>query len=101
MTDEYLVIEGDGKVAGLAEAGLGDLLRHHVALAAPRRIIAFGPNVSSLLGHDPTKSAEPLPPIHHVDGRFPALAAPGLDALTVRPRHKARLWQALLDWTQG
>jgi len=87
--------------AALDEAGLGDLVRHHVALAAPRRVLAFGPHVSSLLGHDPTKSAEPLPPIHHVGGRFPALAAPGLDALAARPRHKARLWPVLLDWMQG
>jgi DNA polymerase len=83
---------------GLAEAGLGDLALHHVALAAPKRLISFGANVSSLLGHDPAKNAETLPQTYQVGPQVPALAAPGLDTLMARPRGKARLWQALLDW---
>ena len=84
--------------AALEAAGLGDLGRHHVALAAPKRLISFGANVSSLLGHDPAKSAETLPQCYQVGPNVPALAAPGLDTLMARPRGKARLWQALLDW---
>ncbi len=87
--------------AALAAAGLGDLALHHVALAAPRRLISFGPHVSSLLGHDPTKSAEPLQHFYHVGPSIPALAAPGLDTLMARPRGKANLWKALLDWQPG
>ncbi|MFM5948474.1 MAG: hypothetical protein ACKOPM_04475 [Novosphingobium sp.] len=87
--------------AALAGAGLGDLALHHVALAAPRRLISFGPHVSSLLGHDPTKSAEPLRHFYHVGPSIPALAAPGLDTLMARPRGKAALWRALLDWQQA
>ena len=30
--------------AALGEAGLGELALHHVALAAPQRVISFGPN---------------------------------------------------------
>lgn len=84
--------------AMLAEAGLGDLALHHLALAAPKRLISFGANVSSLLGHDPAKTAETLPQTYQVGAHVPALAAPGLDTLMARPRGKARLWQALLDW---
>jgi len=84
--------------AALAEAGLGDLALHHLALAAPKRLISFGANVSSLLGHNPAKTAETLPQTYQVGAHVPALAAPGLDTLMARPRGKARLWQALLDW---
>lgn len=84
--------------AALAEAGLGDLALHHLALAAPKRLISFGANVSSLLGHDPAKSAETLPQCYQVGADVPALTAPGLDSLMARPKGKARLWQALLDW---
>ena len=84
--------------AALAQRGLGDLARHHVALAAPKRLIGFGSHVSSLLGHDPAKSVQPLPQIWRLGAALPALAAPELESLLARPIGKARLWQALLDW---
>ncbi|MFM2301794.1 MAG: hypothetical protein RLZZ84_1530 [Pseudomonadota bacterium] len=83
----------------LHAAGLGDIARHHINLAAPRRLLVFGGHISSLLGHDPTKSAEPLREFHHDGASMPALIAPGLAALMARPRGKARLWQELLDWS--
>lgn len=83
---------------GLAEAGLGDIVRRHVVLAAPQRLLVLGSHISSLVGHDPTKSAEPLREFHHDSGNIPVLVAPGLATLMARPRGKARLWQDLLDW---
>ncbi len=85
----------------LTAAGLGHIALHHIALAAPSRVISFGANVSSLLGHDPAKSADPLRQFYHVGPSIPALAAPGLTTLMARPRGKAALWQALLNWQQG
>ncbi|MBS0477493.1 MAG: hypothetical protein JSR28_20375 [Proteobacteria bacterium] len=85
--------------AALAADGLGTLTAHHIALARPQRLLVFGSNVSSLLGHDPAKSDGFLPIFDHEAPRIPALVAPGLTALAARPRGKARLWQALLDWT--
>ncbi len=85
----------------LAATGLGKIAQHHIALAAPQRVLSFGPHVSSLLGHDPAKSADPLRHFYHVGPSIPALAAPGLTTLMARPRSKAALWQALLDWQQG
>lgn len=91
----------------LGAAGLGAVLAHHVVLAAPRRLLVFGSHVSSLLGHDPAKITGFLPNLQ-LEGRsadgaasVPALVAPGLAALGARPRGKARLWQALLDWGVG
>lgn len=84
--------------AALRAAQLDELLLHHIGLAAPRRLIVFGPHVSSLLGHDPANSADPARQFYHVGAQIPALAAPGLDSLMARPRGKAALWRALLDW---
>ena len=84
--------------AALAEDGLGAVTAHHVALVRPRRLLVFGNNVSSLLGHDPANSTGFLHGFDQGGPSIPALVAPGLSALAQRPRGKARLWQALLDW---
>ncbi|MEN9682402.1 MAG: hypothetical protein RLZZ427_153, partial [Pseudomonadota bacterium] len=85
--------------AALHAAGLGDVTAQHVRLARPRRLLLFGAHISSLLGHDPTKTAEPLREFNQDGTNVPVLVAPGLAALLVRPRGKARLWQELLDWS--
>jgi DNA polymerase len=85
--------------AALGAAGLGEIAHHHIRLAAPQRLIVFGSHVSSLLGHDPANSSGFLHNIQHEGAKLPILAAPGLDTLLRRPRGKARLWQALLEWT--
>jgi len=84
--------------AALGAAGLGDILAHHVALVAPQRLLVFDPLVSSLLDHDPAKSAEPLRQFYQGEARIPGLVAPGLASLSAWPRGKARFWRALLDW---
>lgn len=82
----------------LAAGGLGELALHHVALAGPQRVITFGKHVSSLLGNDPAKSADPARHFYQLGSGIPALAAPALGTLMARPRGKAGLWRALLDW---
>ncbi|MFM6950049.1 MAG: hypothetical protein ACKOW1_03385 [Novosphingobium sp.] len=83
----------------LDAAGLGEIVRHHIALARPQRLLVFGRHISPLLGHDPTKSAETLRQFNHESVTIPLLMAPGLANLAGRPRSKAGLWQAWLDWT--
>jgi DNA polymerase len=78
--------------------GLGELTLHHIKLAAPQRLMVFGGSIPSLLGHDPTQSAQSLRVLNHEGRSIPVLAAHGLDAL-VRPSAKAALWQRWLDWT--
>ncbi len=85
--------------AALGRAGLGEVVAHHIALAAPQRLLLLDPNISSLLGHDPAKTGNPFTQFNHGSAMCPTLTAPGLDILMARPRGKARLWQALLDWT--
>lgn len=83
----------------LAEAGLGEVVRRHVALAAPQRLLVLGNNISSLLGHDLAKSGEPFRDFNHEGAICPVLVGSGLDILLTRPKAKAALWRALLDWT--
>lgn len=85
--------------AGLDAAGLGEVVRHHIGLARPQRLLVLGRHISPLLGHDPTKSAEPLRHFNHESVSIPLLMAPALANLAGRPRSKAGLWQAWLDWT--
>jgi len=84
--------------AALGASGLGEILARHVALVAPQRLLVFDPLVSSLLDHDPAKSAEPLRQFYQGEARIPGLVAPGLASLMAWPRGKARFWHALLDW---
>lgn len=83
----------------LAAEGLGEVLRHHVGLVAPSRLLVLGNGVSSLLGHDPANKTTNLPLINHEGRTLPLLAAMDLAALLARPRAKAGLWQRLLEWT--
>jgi DNA polymerase len=86
---------------GLDRAGWGALARHHLALAAPRRLLVFGQVALPLLGHDPAQDSAAFSQVAHEGGVVPALCAPDLDTLLHRPRLKARLWQRWLEWTDG
>jgi DNA polymerase len=84
--------------AGLAADGIGEILAHHLKLAAPARVISFGNNILSLLGHDPAQMTANLHSFNQEGGSIPVLGAPGLDAMT-RARAKAGFWQRWLEWT--
>ena len=83
----------------LAKLGVGEVLAHHIGLAKPRRIIAFGGNILPLFGNDLPNSDEILRRFNHEGLSIPLLAASDLAVLLARPRVKARLWRQWLDWT--
>ncbi len=85
--------------ADLAARGLGPILRHHIALVAPKRLIVLGNNVLPLLGNDLTHSPAFLPGLNQDGGNLPVLGAVDLGALLARPRSQARFWERWLDWT--
>ena len=83
----------------LAADGLGEVLAHHIALAAPKRLIAFGSNILPLLGHDPANNADCSPVFNHESLTIPLLPAMSLTALLATPRRKAAFWRGWLEWT--
>lgn len=85
----------------MLELGLGQVLAHHVRLAAPERLIVFGGNVLPLLGHELPQRSAVLRTFNHEGTTVPLLASRGLSALLAQPRWKAALWQAWLEWTRG
>lgn len=84
---------------GLAAQDLAAITRHHIALAAPKRLIVFSSNIPSLLGNDPTNSADVLRHFNHEGVSLPYMAAMDLAQMLARPRIKGRLWQLWLEWT--
>ncbi len=87
--------------AALAARGLGELACHHIALAAPKRLIVFGSHILPLLGHNPAINPANSPQINHGSSNIPILAMRDLAVLLERPRWKGGAWQSLLEWTQG
>jgi DNA polymerase len=81
--------------------GWGALARHHLALAAPKRLLVFGQVALPLLGHDPAQGAAAFRGVTLESGVVPAFAARGLDTLLLRPRLQAGLWRRWLEWTDG
>lgn len=93
--------------AQLDRQGLGSVLRHHVNLARPRRIIAFGGNILPLLGHALPQSPAVLTHVNQNRPDFagnvdsvvlPIMAMPDLGMLLERPRAKAVFWHHWLGW---
>ncbi len=83
----------------LQAAGLAELLRHHIILAAPEKICALGRNIWPLLGHDLTQGSAHLPDFNHEGGSVPILGAEGLAELLRSPPRRKRFWQRWLSWT--
>ena len=82
-------------------AGLGDLLHHHITLAAPDKICVLGRNIWPLLGHDLAQGAANLTEFNH-DGRtVPILVAEGLAELLRSPPRRKRFWHRWLAWEHG
>lgn len=84
----------------LAERQLGAVLRHHIALAAPKRLLVLGRKMLPLFGHDPAQ-ASPIAGQLALEGiEVPVLAAVGPETLLDEPRFRKTLWQAWLEWTE-
>lgn len=68
----------------LAGRGLAALTCHHIALAAPQRLITFGRGAAMLAR----------------DSGVPTLNAPPLDTLARSPERKRKFWNAWLEWSE-
>ncbi len=84
----------------LADAGLGAVLAHHIALAAPQRLLVFGRGgISTLLGNGSAQTAATLRNFNHDGHNVPLMVAVDLEALLASPGLKSGLWNRWLEWT--
>ncbi len=86
-------------MAALAEAGLRQIVLHHINLVAPERVLVFGRDVLPLIGHDPAQNQASLVNINHEERSFPLLVDRNLELMLQRPATRSRFWQRWLDWT--
>lgn len=85
--------------SGLAASGLGEVLRHLVALAVPERLLVLGRDILPLLAHDPAQEAPAVSEIAIHDRSVPVLSGYAPGRLLEHPRLRAELWRRWLDWT--
>lgn len=85
----------------LSKSGMGDILRHHINLVAPQRVLLLGSNILSLLGHDTAQATARFVKTVLQGVEAPALAGIDPGMLLRRPRRQGNLWQCWLDWTEG
>ena len=82
----------------LSRAGLGEIARHHIALARPQRVLAFGRAQLALFGIAPEQAREPL--VIECNGAMvPLLSAPDFSQIARSPARRERLWHRWLEWT--
>lgn len=78
----------------LQREGLGRLLAHQVALAAPERVLALGRPVVELLGEAIGGDST----LELGDRRLPFLPGRSLDVLVSRPQQRKGLWENWHKW---
>jgi DNA polymerase len=86
-------------LADLADAtarGLDAVMRHHLALVRPQRLLLLGTALAPLLG---TGQAHDLREINHAAGKVPAMASETLEAMMNLPQLKARFWRRWIEWS--
>ncbi|MEO9490984.1 MAG: uracil-DNA glycosylase family protein, partial [Marinomonas sp.] len=83
--------------ADLAAKGYAEVLHLHIALARPKRILAFGSHILPLLQHGAAeelqKEAGSLQQINHDNRTTPLFVAQSLGGLMGSPSLKARFWR--------
>lgn len=83
----------------LAEGRMALLLRHHLALAVPRRIIVFGRRILPLLAHGAAQPPADLREFNHEGSSVPVMAAPDLGTLLRSAGQRRRFWHDWIEWT--
>lgn len=82
----------------LAERGLGDVLRHHIALSSPARVIAFGRALAPLFGVSAERAREAAT-VQAGEAVLPLMIAPDLAELARSPERRRNFWNRWLEWT--
>ena len=85
---------------GLAQAGMGAVLRHHVSLVAPERLLVLSREALTLLSPD-TFERDGTGFLGIADTQIPLIAAYPLDQMAARVGYKRIFWQRWLAFVSG
>jgi DNA polymerase len=80
----------------LAASGMDRVTAHHIALAAPQRVLVLGTALAPMLGG---AGADGLREINHGDRKVPVMASETLEAMLHSPTLKARFWRRWMEWS--
>ncbi len=83
----------------IAAAGMNAVVRHHIALVAPKRLVAFGAGLAAFIAPDVSNPDTSLREINQIIAPPPVLMSEGLDSLMDMPRLKARFWRRWIEWS--
>ena len=81
---------------GIGRAGMGAVLRHHITLAAPQRVLLLGQNLPPLLGLAKRPGVAML---EAGSATVPCFASFAPDVLLANAPRRAELWRGWLEWT--
>jgi uracil-DNA glycosylase len=80
----------------LAAGGMDAVTAHHLALAAPQRLLVLGTALAPMLG---AASTDGLREINHAAGTVPVMVSETLEAMLHSPALKARFWRRWMEWS--
>ena len=80
----------------LAAGGMAAVTAHHIALAAPQKVLVLGTALAAMLG---AGGADGLREINHADRKVPVMASETLEAMLHSPALKARFWRRWMEWS--
>jgi DNA polymerase len=83
----------------LAAGGMDAVTLHHIGLASPQKLVAFGSGILPLIGQKLSQSDTYLREINPNAQKVPVLMSEGLDSLMAMPRLKARFWRRWMEWS--
>lgn len=88
--------------SALGAAGLGRVIAHHIALAAPQKLLVLGrSDISSLIAHDPANKTAILHSANQDGVSVPLAFGYGLEAMLAQPVLKRGLWASLVEWSDA
>jgi DNA polymerase len=80
----------------LAAGGMDAVTAHHIALAAPQRVLVLGTALAPMLGG---ADADGLREINHGPRKVPVMASETLEAMLTSAALKARFWRRWMEWS--
>ncbi len=86
-------------LASLAASGLDRVTAHHIALAAPQRILAFGKGLDAFVMSSARAAHQPLREINQDELSPPFMITETLESMLHMPNLKARFWRRWMEWS--